>query len=79
MKEKTLLHTLFEHEITKIVGIVVASFGVFKMVVLPIQEIQLGLSQVQKDILEIKGYRELISKNADDIIRIQEQLRPLLK
>lgn len=66
---------ILSHEVTKVLFIAGLTFSLVKMVILPLQEIQIKLAQVQLDILEIKGYKETIDGNSTDIVILKEKLK----
>ncbi len=70
-----IIQKILSHEVTKAIGIIAITFSLVKMVILPIQEIQIKLAQVQLDIEEMKSFKILIEANTTDIVRLQEALK----
>jgi len=68
------IETILQHYITKTVAIIIAVFSVFKMIILPINEIQLGLSQLQKDVALLNTSSQQIVQNQRDIDILKEQI-----
>lgn len=75
MEKEATIQKILSHEVTKVIFIAGAVFSLVKMVILPLQEIQIKFAQVQIDILEIKDYKDTIEKNSTEIEILKEKLR----
>lgn len=74
MEQKSAIQQVLGHEVTKVIFIVATTFSIVKMVILPLQEIQINLAQVQKDIVVFQGYKTLIDQNTTDIAILKTEL-----
>lgn len=69
--EETNLRKILRNEITWVVFLIGAILSFVKGVIIPINNIQLSVTEMQKSIVEIQRYDERITQNSNDIIRIQ--------
>lgn len=79
MKEENLIRSVFKNEITWIIVVITVFYGFIKTVVLPLEKLEIQITQVQVDISNVKTYDARITKNADDIIVLQEELKQFEK
>lgn len=75
--DSNLIRTVLKNEVTQFLAIASVVFTLVKLVILPIQEMQIRLAQVQGDILEIKGYKTDIAANTNAISVLNSQIKDI--
>lgn len=74
-RNESIVRQVLKNEITWLVMLVATIMAFVYNVIIPVNQIQLQLLQVQKDIAEIRGQQTFVSENARNITVLQEQVK----
>ena len=73
--QESAIRTILKSEVTQIVATLIALFTFVRMVILPLQEIQIKLAQVQLDLADIKNQQKDVTINSKSISILQQEVQ----
>ena len=72
--QESAIRTILKNEVTQVVATLIALFAFVRMVILPLQEIQIKLAQVQIDLADIKSQQKDVTDNSKNISILQQEV-----
>ena len=78
-QEESTIRSILKSEITWTLFVIAAGWSIIQTIILPIKEIQLNIMVLQKDIIEIKGYKAILDEQKVEIVKLQSEVDSHIK
>ena len=75
MEKETTFRAVIKNEFTWLIMLGGVLWATFVTIVIPLNNVQLTVLQIQQDITEIKKYDQRITANSNDLILIKDRLK----